>query len=544
MNNIVKFLKEKSGTIILILVLIFCLFFYYYGLIQYRYLVPTGDDPVRHITSAQNLQATGFVNQAEGNLDPPLVQILFLTVANFSNFNVYTVALYLMPLVSILATFSIYFFVKRFFKDQKIALLALFLFVFLSPQPTQILDDGTYMNIFGALIFLPLFILFLTRYLKKSLEREAVLFDRNFIFTWLFGLGVLSYHSLSSVYLLIISGTVFLLLLILKLLAKIRIIPNKVYLKNPLVLFTSILVFGSVVAYDFYLKRTLIFIFNKFGLFKSSDLILGGIMSDQASSVTSFGAFEWFFSYPVLLFGFFGMIVLLFNYKEKFYHKLVFLAWPLALFVGSQSESLPLAQRFGRDLVYPVIIFAACFIFYFIQNQKSVFLRKGLVFILILIFVFGARNFISNKISYNPLMRVQKVDEEAYSWIKDNTSTEAVFLATPGVCDGDWGCNANIVTKRKFLDGGRCAEGHTLADMCCDYIFEIDSESAKNFLKENNVEYVYSGKNILGAHYADNRIDWRFKQILKKSSILLKKMSFHDENLGDVEIYAVLRDKL
>jgi hypothetical protein len=191
-----------------------------------------------------------------------------------------------------------------------------------------------------------------------------------------------------------------------------------------------------------------------------------------------------------------------------------------------------------------MIILAAFFVVSLLKSNQTLFLKRILIFLLLVTILFGSSFIVMNKTEYNSLMRIQKADVEAMDWIKMNTSDETIFLASPGVGNGDWGSFQAIVTGREFIDGGRCEDEYFVSDFKCSFFYDLETEKTKDYFKEQEIDYVYSGKRILGAHHAKDRIDWTYDQGLKKANYLIEVAEFKDKNLGSVVIYEVQKDKL
>ncbi len=502
---------------------------YFIGFFTYGYVVPFGDDPVRHITNAMEFQENGYALTKEGELDPPFIRIIFSVFADLAGVKVYQFVTYFMPFVVVAIIFSSYVFAKHIFGRRDIGLLSVMFFAFISPQPGNIYDEGTFMNLIAALLIFPLFILVYTKAFS----------DKNYqpylLTAVLFGIGIMGYHSLTSIYL-------FLFLLCAS--TAIVIFWKKEFIVRQLILLAPIGIVGSYIAYEFFVERTLLFILSKIGAAPvPSDEVLGGISNDPAGILANFDAFSHNFGFFILIFGALGIVLYILRDSSAKLQKALLVSWPLALFIGSQIELLPLSQRFARDIIYSFVLFSAYFMIRYLQSKA--FWYKGVGFVIVLcMLILSTSHFVEGKRRYNPLMRVAEVDLKAFDWVEKNIQPESPILATSGVVNGGWGSYAHIITGRIFIDGGRCEDSFRIEDDKCEYIYNPTSKASQRYYTEHGIEYIYSHRNIEPAHFLFGRIDYSYRKEFESTAFLKEVARFKSRHHGETIIYKINTDEL
>lgn len=524
-------LYQLIPGLLLLAVFLVMLFVVYSPLLLHEYVVPFGDDPVRHITNAIEFQETGKLLPKEGELDPPFVRILFGSFASLLGVEVHSFVTYFVPFILILIVFSSYVVARQIFKSEKAAVLSVVFFAFLTPQPYSIYDEGTFMNLFAALLIFPLAITF---FIQMFREKKL---SQNYFAAVVLGVGVMGYHSLTSVYffLFLVFSCVYLLLQL-----------EWGYLKRYIQYVIPVGIFGGLVAFEYFVGRSLFFVLEKIGLVEASaDEVLGGISQDPAGTLAHLGTFMHVFGYFVFIFGFLGLVWFLARYeKTSRFERVLFVIWPVSLFVGSQIEFLPLSQRFARDVVYSFAVLSALFFVAYVFQQS--YLKKSLAigFVLLLVCVSGL-TLVESRRRFNGMMRVLPVDLRAYEWTKKNLPAESTILASSGVVNGGWGSYARILTGLNYIDAGICEDELRIGYSQCKTLYEPGSDAARSFYKKQGIDYVYSNRNILpqqGVLY--QKIDYSYRNELEKMDYLTRVASFSDQNIGDVIIYEVNKDAL
>lgn len=559
MNSILN--KKTAYYLAIVFILIFLVFSYFYGIFYYNYPVPPGDDGLRHMTEASHIIETGYYEKFKGSLDPPLFHILLSSLTITTGQNIAEVTKLFAPLLAILSTFSIYFLARRYF-NKKIALISLLLFVFVSPQPFGIYEDGTYLNLLGAEFFLVILLSFLpllNKYKAISLSYPLIIS--------LFTASVILTHSLSATYLAFIL---------------IVFIPIFVYLKfkNKLNNFKQIILIYLLplillpFAWNFYLKNLLNKLFKITGINPSSST---KTVSDSFFSFPpAFNGYIKTYSYVLIILGTAGFIILLASviFKSNAFNKLVLLSkrikkyininfdnyvlsknknlekitlilWSGILLVCSRFSLFMFPSRFSRDAVIPITIMSAIALylfFKFLYKNKSIYFVTTFVLLLVF-FGFVVSNKITNATQYHEQIRLQQSDMQALEWIKNNTGEDDEFVAMPkSIVSGSWGNYIELLTNRKTIDGSICPEED---DSECDTFYNPNSVVSMRFYKNNSIDYVYAGKKIMGEYVWKDLINWSYQDYLNNALFLEKVIEFEEsEELGKVVIYKVNQKKI
>lgn len=529
--NIGKIYISRTYFLYSILAILFVIvaYGYFVGFFTHGYVVPFGDDPVRHITNAMEFQENGFALTKDGELDPPFIRIIFSVFADLAGIEVYQFVTYFMPFVVIAIIFSSYVFAKNIFGRRDVGVLSVMFFAFISPQPGNIYDEGTFMNLIAALLIFPLFVLFYTKAFSNK-SYKAFLYS-----AMLLGVGIMGYHSLTSIYL-------FLFLLCATL--AIALSWNKKLIQRQIVFLLIVGVVGSFIAFKFFVERTLLFLLSKIGATPvPSDEVLGGISNDPAGILANFDAFSHNFGFFILIFGVLGIVLYLFRDKSARLQKVILLSWPVALYIGSQIELLPLSQRFARDIIYSFVVFSAFFIVKYLHSKSMLYKSMGFVAISCM-FILSTSHFVEGKSRYNSLMRVASVDLEAFEWVEENIKKDSPILATSGVVNGGWGSYAHIITGRNFLDGGRCDDALRIEDNKCEFIYNPTSSASQKYYIEHGIEYIYSHRNIEPAHFLYGKIDYSYRKEFENTPFLQEITRFKSKFHGETVIYRINKDLL
>lgn len=539
-----SFIKKNLPVIILLLLFCFLIFYYYFGIFNYNYIVPPGDDPTRHMTEANGIIDQGFTKAWAGSLDPPLFHTLLAITTLFSGFGIVNTALYVVPFIFIISYFAFYFTVKRLFKNQWLAILAMILLVFVSRQPRFAYTLGTYLNLFAGLcLFVFGLAFFKDLFLNKNIDYKKI------ILCFLFFGGVMLTHSLSTTYMLMTLIFIGLVLLILKLLNRASFLNHylnnfkDVYFRNYLILLIALLALITPLTYDSYANMILNKFQSKYDLIISDASIGNETLETQGSSsqIVSWNNYEKLISLFVLYFSLIALPFFVF-YKKITISKLIILCWFLALFVGTKFAFFILPYRFAIDMTYPLIIIIAFFFIYCIFNKSNSFLRWAKYLVVFLICIYVAK-FANDSLKYNERVRLQKVDEKAIAWISGNISDDDVILAYPKtLARKHWGSYIELLTGIKTLPGHFCPE---FENNECPWIFNPQSLLAKNFYRENDIDYIYAGGKVLGYFESKSDIDWKYQDRMLKTDFLEKKAEFYDSaSLGKIIIFKVDRSEL
>jgi len=542
-NNFWQFIKKNLGAVILLSLLVLLFFHFYYGIFHYNYIVPPGDDPTRHMTEAQGIIDQGFTKAWAGSLDPPLFHTLLAIESFITGQDIVTTTLYIVPFIFIISYLAFYYLVRKLFKNELLAIISVVLLVFVSRQPNFAYSIGTYLNLFAGLCLFLFGLAFLKDlFLKKEIDYKKI------ILCFLFFGGVFLTHSLSTSYMVLTLFLLGFLLFVFKLLSRVNSLKKylkvfeNVYFTNYLILILVLIAIMLPLTYEYYTQIFLNSVSTKFEVLlfpdnSSSDINVTSEIPELAVPWKAYdnhlGIFIFGFSLIAIPFFFFKSI----NKVEK----IIILCWIIALFIGTRFVFFILPNRFALDLALPlVVVIAYFFLIVGLYLKKINYLAVKIILSIILIF--SSLNFLENSLKYNQKVRLQASDEKALSWIRNNTDENAVILSYPKtLVMRSWGSYINLLTKRNVVDGSDCNDFEGL----CPWIYDPTSEISKKFYKDNNIEYVYAGKKVLGSFSTKADIDWKYQEKLLKIDFLEKKAEFFDsDKLGSIIIFKVNQTKL
>jgi len=557
-----KVLNSKNLIyLISFFIFIFLVFSYYYGIFHYNYLVPPGDDGLRHMTESNYIIETGFYKVFKGSADPPLFHIILSDLTLITNQNLVNVTKFFTPFLSILSTFSIYFITRRYF-NKKLALLSLLLFTFISPQPFGIYEDGTYLNLLAAEFFL----IFLLALIPRLIRFEKQNIGYNILVT-IFLISVFLTHSLSTMYLIFIFSILLIILIYLKIKHKICTFKNIIFIYLVPLLALSL-------TWKFYLKG----IYSKIlKIIIPNNLSGNQSVSDSFFSIPpAFNGYVKSYSYILIILGIAGAVFLILSFVVKsqyfkivanyfkeiqkninFYfgkdilfntnnlEKIIIFIWAGVLIICSRFSFFLYPSRFARDAIVPITIMSAIalylFLNYLYKNKKSRFILVS--FLLFIFLGFTISNKITNATQYHEQIRLQESDKDALEWIKNNTKSDDIFLAYPKtIAQGSWGNYIELLTNREVFDGSICPQDD---DNECDPIYNPNSQVSMEFYRDNSIDYVYSGKKIMGEFVWKDLINWEYSKNLASAHFLEKVIEFEEnEELGSIIIFKVNHQKL
>ena len=531
MNSLSKIFNNKTiHYLVLIAVIAYLLFFYCYGYIKYDYAVAPGDDNIRHMSEAKYISDHGAPIAHEGSFDPPLFHLLLSSLSLVSGLSIAVTTKIFAPLLAILATLSIYYLTRRLLGSKRLALIALLLLVFLSPQPYQIYNDGTYLNIFAATYLLIFTLAFVPPLLKDGGVSLKIILP--FL---IFSAALLLSHSLSATYFILIMA-VYCLILLLK--YRRRFFHKKNLLIPLVILIIVVLPF----TWKFYLKDSIQKALSSLGLIEINTNNILSADFTTINPVPSFGTYEWLLNYLPIIFSLFGLIFLLKIFKNKINEKWLAVSWVVAMFIGSRTSFFQLPERFARDMAFVVIILSGVFI-YSIAFQSNKLYRLVIISTIVILLSLNLPSQITTATNYDPMVRVQASDKKAMQWLVDNTQPNDIIMGAPRtIVAGDWGSYINLLTDRTTIDGTLCADND---DDVCDQLYNPNSKISLQYYQQNSIDYVYAGHIILGGFINKENIDWSYTKKLAQAAFLTKVAEFKENNdLGAVTIYRVDHDKL
>ncbi len=537
-----KFIKKiflNQYFLVLVIISFFC-FTLFFDFFKYDYVIPPGDDCLRHMTVAYQINENQQFTIAETNdlaaslTDVPVFHILISIISQITGLAIVTVTQYIVRFVMVFIALGFYFIVRRLF-SKTAAILALCFVTLFSYTIQTIFTEGTYLDLFSASFLLPWGLLFLSYFLNK---KESAY--KYFWLAWIFLSGVFLTHPLTSIGLLFILSVLHGIIIISFIFRK-KIFSWKRILLLDLALGVSLL--GS---WSFYLKglvdkfvglAQLIFVFKGDTSAASEELSFIP-PSLGLSDVPGWHNYIEFISLFGLVFGILGFLYLL-KSKTDIYKKIVISSWLGGLLIASQLSAVQLPIRFARDLYLPVLMLAGIFFVWLFRNIKNNKIILGTaISLLILLFSFSAYNLYQKAHSYNGFVRLQKPDEKAAEWIRQNTEPDDVFLGTPLVAAAEWGSFVTLLTDRKFLDCNYDWIIEEDRDVYCSVIYNTDHPEVIPFYKENNISYVYGGKQFIGPYLWADYINWDHYTVL--SDVEWLEPVFDERNSsGRVVIYKV-----
>lgn len=512
------------------------------------------------MTEAQDIVLSGKTLVFEGSLDPPLFHILLAVLSLVVKTSIVPLTLFFTAFLTIVASLSLYFLARRFFKNTFLAVFAPLLLILFSPQPANIYDAGTYLNIFAAFFLMIIGLANLPSiFLKREMDWQKI-----FLLSILFGAVILS-HSLSTTYFVLIFAFLIVGLLIFRLFSiKLPLIliqkaggsfvgrfataqndtVKKIYFKNFIILCFILFIVFIPFTWHFYSN----FFFQKvIDMFFESQ---AGIQEEAGAGYLKFipelsyygralGSIIW----GLGLIAFFCCLTYDVKHRKLSIYRMIILLWALALFFGSRYHIFVLPLRFGRDLVVPFVILVCIFLFYYLPFLRF---NKLIRYFIILLLLFALPNFFVQAIKYNKMVRLQKSDERAIAWIEEHTKKDDVILVyPPTISMGSWGSYVNLLTARATVDGKDCQKKKNEKYKKCDQIYNPNSKKSKKFYLDNSVDYVYAGKKILGHFIGKKGIEWDYQNKLLKAEFLKKAAEFpENEKLGKVIIFEVQEEKL
>lgn len=520
---------------------------YFLSYFRYQYPVPPGDDSLRHMSEAAAIAETGTLpnpveRAAEGNLipDPPVFHVFMTAISSVTGLDTVTTFQVFARLIAIFVTFVGYFVATKLFSSRAIGLMAVILLALFSPQPSSIYSEGSYLNIVGAHIFFALGLSFLPAALMAKNLRAAT---RPVIGILIFFIAVYLVHPLSAIYL-----SLFLVAFGLAIGIKSFHLRNGMAIRRYLVILLPVWFISVPFAWHYYLQELIsrglsllrLVVSNQGDVESASDAL--NFLPAQFRSVATIDTYTYFNGMLIFSIGVLGLILLFFYRKVSIYTRLIFVIWAAVLFFGSQTTFLQLPHRFARDLYLPLGICAA-FLIYWLLGKISQS-RGPRVFPLIaggavvLQLLFGPVNFFASA-SYNGLVRIQDIDQQAMDWIRANTELSDVFLGSPFV-KTEWGSYITILTGRKVIDGMLCGanqlEGITFR---CDVLYEPNGLEAMKFYRDRNIQYVFAGHPYVCCFLWQDKVHWDFHKTLRQAKFLSRVFVASAKNVGTTAIYKV-----
>lgn len=507
--------KKIAYYILVLLLFLLILFVPFYNLFKYDYLVPPGDDSLRHMTLAQQIVENQMTSKQTADVslggalnDVPLMHVLIAVVSILTKVSVVTVTQYLLRFFVGFIGLIILFLSKKIFNSNLIAIFSLLLYTFFSPQPGMIYVEGTYNDIYSASILLPMCLLFFSSaFLIENKSR------RDLIIAYLFSIAIMVSHPLTAIGLILIISAFTFLTIILK------IFNNNIFSLNRLIWFDIFLCLPAIIiSWPYYFQGVF---YKIWGLLKYLFIYKNvnqanealGYMRQGFTQLPTYDTYIFFIGIIIFLFGIIGFF-LIFRSEIKKEYKILLMLWIIIFFIASRLSAIQLPVRFARLLYLPLIILAGYCFYYFFKKIKyfnnTLYLIAIVLFTLIIIHQIPST--LNNAQPYISYVRLQNVDAKAVDWINKNTAKNDVFLGTPMVASW-WGSFIGLVSNRHVID---CS----IDGSDCDAIYKPNSKKSIDFYKQQNISYVYVGKPYIGEHPDKKYINWFYYDSLEQANFL------------------------
>lgn len=536
-------ISNNRINFILVILVIFSIFSNFYFFIKEDYLIPPGDDCLRHMTIAYNISQThtlvssNVTELAQGLIDIPVFHIWLSVISQITGLDIVITTQYFVRGLMVLIGLTTYFIVKSFFNSRKAGLMAFILLLFYSSTLSVIYAEGTYLDIFAAAFLLPLGLLFFSFYLDKKQKAW-----RYGILSGIFLVAVAWSHPLTAIGFLII-------LFIINALSVVFYKRLDIDWRR-LIYFDLFILLTLIPAWSYYIRDIAIKIIGLFQFIFIKNLSTAeanvemNYMPIGFSAPPDYNTYAQYIGIFILFIGLAGLILLIRNNKIDTIIKIIIFSWVLGLFVASRLSLIQLPVRFARDLFLPAIFCAALFFTIYFERMKSFsFLRNIAIIVFALYFSlflknlpFGANDYIRENI------RLQKPDRLAVEWLKQNTQESDIILGTATMAN-PWGSFITLLTKQKVLGcdyDGIIEKGD---DIKCSSVFNADAPESRKYYKENDIAYVYAGKSFIGGYIWHPITAWSHYSYLERVDYLEKVFDKRDKS-GRVVIYKVNKNKL
>ena len=407
-----------------------------------------------------------------------------------SGFDVAKLVLYTGQILNAFAILPIFIFVDRLFKDRKMALLSSFIVGLISVFPAYLINWGRFTSLTGMLI-LPIAFLLVIESIKLEKRDIKILILSGLVLS---GLFVTHYR-------IIIAALCFLMVYILY-----ELYSNKKDLKIQKEIIFRFAVIGIT---------AIILLLPWFiHLLNNSRILSEWVNTANYYSLDRIGSAGSYYSNTLLLVLSLGGAFVGILKRNKYI--IVISLWVSILIAFSNPYWIKLPGSGRLDLVtvvtmlfFPVSVMGSYFIIYLSDKIKPTKSRCLIVLFLIILVLIPFSAIKMAGLFEPESVFVKNGDIEAMTWIKSNTSKDAVFLIDS--IDFDW--NRDFIIG---IDGGSwipLSTGRKVTIPPMVYATEtayeknytekvkaiskaaelINTESAVKFLVENNVTYVYFG---------------------------------------------------
>lgn len=388
----------------------------YYGLVRFKYPVPPGDDPASHYQMAKQFydgKSSIFGSWRIGGY-PPGYHLLVAKTAHLLNANPLQIILWTYPAVFIVAGLAIFATTYGLFGPWA-GFFSFLVYSFATRSTIQLLNDGSYPNLLASHALLPLFFLFVVKFLQK----KKIIY---LLLGLLFALLIAFTHHATTLVLLVILTAILPVFIIGYAFRKQWTLSKVLFLLiESLAVF--ILLFITIMKSELFapaksllnstLGVTSAFPFINFAAKADRDAIwkIVNYPSQIGPVATYFG-----------LVGLVGLILVTFIKRKQIYYFpiIILTVWILLLFLGSRMIFLSNPERLGRDLAVPVSIVIGGFIAIFISQFKTYWVKAFLVISSFIFIGWNVPERINSALAYQPMVRVTPADLEAIEFLTSN----------------------------------------------------------------------------------------------------------------------------
>lgn len=374
MSNQTYIERTDRGTTLaisafILIAIILRLYVLYFPISFFGYLVPPGDDAIRHFE-----MITKILNGNFNTGYPWLFHLFVAAIVKISGSGIVDVLRVITPALIVLPSIAVYLFLKKSF-SQVAALIGFSILLWASNYALIAYGDGNYPNIVASGFFLPLSLLYLVLSLK---ERRL----SYYLLAASFALLTLLTHHLSAAYLLFI---VVIYIAVLGIWNRYERIADNYARATVFIL--VLLGIAGLIASLFSFRDMFIQAYHSI---MQSGSVSAGVNFAMPIEFGEYGAQIGPFVYYGGLLGIMFLIYLLGQAKEKINKPalLLILVWFLVTYIFSRISEVGLPGRFARELALPLVLAESVMIWRFMQALHTNIQKILMVFAIGVIIVF------------------------------------------------------------------------------------------------------------------------------------------------------------
>jgi len=434
MKNIAKLYKKlrninlKIGRLdlMLIFLIIFIGTLSYFPILNYKYIVPPGDDVFRHAFYIKKMSIeNSFI---EYPVTPPNFYILLVSIFKISHVEILKLLLIFYPLLMPLSSMTYYIMAKIIFNNKKLALLSTVFYSF-SGALLHTINDGSYYGVLASniLLFILIYSLFNAIY-KKEIKKVYL----SFILL----ISIAYYHHLSFILTIIIVFPLYIYL-------------YKIYIKNyyfKIIFLNIIFILSLIPLWRTYISD-IINILVSFLDIISKKSSLENIKGITVHNVIKLSNYKWEFGEFIWYLGIMGVFIIFcslfckfpyFNRKINNNHNfsLLYILYIFTVvFLLSRTEYSFFPERYMRWLQVPLSILSAyttyfilSVIFHVEKSKNSKLSRITIIPLILVGTLFAGYDYYLAK---SPYQRVTKDDLNIVKFLDNYTNTNDNILAGP-----------------------------------------------------------------------------------------------------------------